>query len=47
MRVLSVDDLGFTQPGGHLFMTYLGTKQQLASLAKSAAFSALGLAGPP
>src|SRR5580693_9466929 len=41
MRVLSVDDLGFTQPGGHLFMTYLGTKQQLASLAKSAAFSAL------
>jgi len=47
MRVLSVDDLGFSHPGGRLFMTYLGNKQQLASQAASAAISVLGLGGLP
>ena len=29
MRVLSIDDLGFTHKGGSLFMSYLQTKEQL------------------
>src|SRR6516225_9343212 len=37
MRVLSVDDLGFSHPGGRLFMTYLGNKEQLASYAANVA----------
>jgi hypothetical protein len=47
LRVLSVDDLGFSSPGGHMFMSYLGNKQQLASRATSAAISVLGLGGLP
>jgi len=47
MRVLNVDDLGFSHPGGHIFMTYLSNKQQLASQATSVAISVLGLGGPP
>jgi hypothetical protein len=47
LRVLSVDDLGFSSPGGHMFMTYLGAKEQLASQATSAAISVLGLGGLP
>jgi hypothetical protein len=47
MRVLSVDDLGFTHPGGHIFMSYLTNKEQLASKATSAAISVLGLGGLP
>ena len=47
MRVLNVDDLGFSHPGGHIFMTYLSNKQQLASQAASVAISVLGLGGPP
>ena len=47
MRVLNVDDLGFSHPGGRLFMTYLGNKQQLASQAASVAISVLGLGGLP
>jgi hypothetical protein len=43
MRVLSVDDLGFSHPGGRIFMSYLGNKEQLASKATSAALSVLGL----
>jgi hypothetical protein len=31
MRVLSIDDLGFTHKGGSLFMSYLQTKEQLAT----------------
>src|SRR6516164_725710 len=31
MRVLDVDDLGFSHPGGRMFMTYLANKEQLAS----------------
>ncbi|MFM0336843.1 hypothetical protein [Paraburkholderia fungorum] len=47
LRVLSVDDLGFAHPGGRMFMTYLGNKEQLASKATSAAISVLGLGGLP
>lgn len=47
MRVLNVDDLGFSHPGGRLFMTYLGNKQQMASKASSVAISVLGLGGLP
>jgi hypothetical protein len=47
MRVLSVDDIGFTHPGGHIFMAYLTNKQQLASKATSVALSVLGLGGLP
>jgi hypothetical protein len=45
LRVLSVDDLGFEHPGGHLFMAYLSNKEQLASQAKSVALTVLGLGG--
>jgi hypothetical protein len=47
MRVLNVDDLGFDHPGGHIFMTYLSNKEQLATLAGSVALSVLGLGGIP
>lgn len=47
MRVLSVDDLGFSHKGGSLFMSYLRTKEQLAARAKGGDFSALGITGIP
>ena len=47
LRVLSVDDLGFSHPGGRMFMTYLGNKEQLASRVASVAISVLGLGGLP
>src|ERR1700722_2324535 len=47
MRVLNVDDLGFDHPGGHIFMTYLSNKEQLASMASTAALTVLGLGGLP
>jgi hypothetical protein len=47
LRVLNVDDLGFDHPGGQMFMTYLGNKQQLASQAANVALSVLGLGGLP
>ncbi len=47
MRVLNVDDLGFQHPGGRLFMTYLGNKEQLAAQVSNAAITVLGLAGLP
>jgi hypothetical protein len=47
MRVLNVDDLGFSHPGGHIFMSYLTNKEQLASRATSVAISVLGLGGLP
>ncbi len=31
LRVLTIDDLGFAHPGGRMFMTYLGNKEQLAA----------------
>jgi hypothetical protein len=45
LRVLNVDDLGFAHPGGRMFMTYLGNKEQLASKATNVAISVLGLGG--
>ena len=47
MRVLSVDDLGFDHPGGHIFMSYLSNKEQLAAKAGSATLTVLGLGGIP
>jgi hypothetical protein len=47
MRVLNVDDLGFSHPGGRIFMAYLGNKEQLASQVANVAISVLGLAGLP
>jgi hypothetical protein len=45
MRVLNIDDLGFAHRGGSLFMTYLQTKEQLATRGPAGAFAALGIAG--
>jgi hypothetical protein len=47
MRVLSVNDLGFSHKGGSLFMSYLQRKEQHAGLSVNGAFSALGLSGIP
>ena len=47
LRVLNVDDLGFHHPGGRIFMSYLNTKQQMASRAANVAISVLGLGGLP
>lgn len=47
LRVLNIDDLGFSHPGGHIFMTYLSNKQQLAAKATNVAISVLGLGGLP
>src|SRR3984893_2637754 len=43
MRVLTIDDLGFQHPGGHLYMAYLSNKEALAAKAKSVALAVLGL----
>jgi hypothetical protein len=45
MRVLSVNDVGFSHKGGNLFMSYLQRKEQHAGLSVNGAFSALGLSG--
>jgi hypothetical protein len=45
MRVLSVDDLGFRNKGGALFMSYLQTKEQLGGRNAAAALRTLGLTG--
>lgn len=45
MRVLSVNDIGFTHKGGSLFMSYLQNKEQLAQKIGSATFTALGISG--
>jgi hypothetical protein len=47
MRVLSIDDLNFSDKGGSLFMIYQKQKENLARLYKSAGFSALGITGIP
>jgi hypothetical protein len=47
MRVLSVDDLGFNQQGGNLFMAYLRNKEQLAAKNRAGTLSALGITGLP
>lgn len=45
LRVLSVDDLGFSSKGGSLFMTYLQTKESLAGKVQPVTFSTLGIGG--
>ena len=47
MRVLTVDDLGFTHKGGSLFMVYLLQKELLASMGAGGLLSALGVQGLP
>ncbi|MFL6216661.1 MAG: hypothetical protein ACJ74J_22450 [Blastocatellia bacterium] len=47
LRVLSVNDFGFDNKGGNLFMSYLRQKEQLAKRLQGGALSALGLAGAP
>ena len=45
LRVLSVDDFGFAQLGGSLFMTHLQQKEQLAARSPGGALAALGIGG--
>jgi hypothetical protein len=45
MRVLSVDDLGFSHRGGTLFMSYLQNKEQLARRMQGGALGTLGITG--
>jgi len=45
MRVLSVDDLGFDEIGGSLFMVYQQQKERLASLAPRGTLRDLGIGG--
>jgi hypothetical protein len=47
LRVLSVDDLGFSHRGGSIFMGYLQAKERLASLATQGPLSAFGIGGIP
>jgi hypothetical protein len=45
LRVLSVDDLGFSTKGGGLFMTYLQGRETLAGKVRPVSFSTLGIGG--
>lgn len=45
LRVLSIDDLGYSSKGGALFMTYLQGKERLAGKAQPVSFSTLGIGG--
>lgn len=47
MRVLSVNDVGFSHKAGTLFMGYLRAKEQLAKKAPGGQLSALGLGSVP
>lgn len=47
MRVLSIDDLGFSSKGGSLYMIYQQNKERLAQRAIGASHSSLGLSGIP
>jgi hypothetical protein len=47
MRVLSIDDLGFDEKGGNLFMVYQQQKERLAGLSQSGTFHDLGIGGIP
>jgi hypothetical protein len=47
LRVLSVDDLGFDDKGGNLYMTYQQQKENLRSLAPVGTFGSLGIGGIP
>jgi hypothetical protein len=45
MTVLTVDDLGFDQKGGGLFLAYLQAKEQLAAQNRAGTLSTLGIGG--
>lgn len=45
MRVLNVNDLGFNDRGGHLYMVYHQNRERLATKALGAALGSLGLSG--
>jgi hypothetical protein len=47
MRVLNVNDLGFSHKGGNLFMVYFQEKERLASRIAAGGFGALGISGIP
>ena len=47
MRVLSVDDLGFSHRGGGIYMVYQQRKEELARKAAAATFAAFGIGGLP
>lgn len=45
LRVLTVDDLGYSSKGGALFMTYLQNRERLAGKAQPATLATLGVSG--
>jgi hypothetical protein len=45
MRVLSVDDLGFTHRGGSLYMSYLRAKESLVTRVTGTSMTNLGIGG--
>lgn len=45
LRVLTIDDLTFSDKGGSLYMTYQRQKETLASKFRGGTFSALGISG--
>lgn len=45
LRVLNVNDVGFSHKGGSLFLSYLQNKEQLALRNRSGALSVLGVTG--
>jgi hypothetical protein len=45
LRVLSVDDLGFNDKGGNLYMVYQQQKEQLAAMSQAGTLAALGIGG--
>jgi len=47
MRVLTIDDLGFSHKGGTLFMRYLQNKERLAARFRGGGFAELGIGGVP
>lgn len=47
LRVLSVDDVGFTHKAGSLFMSYLQQKESLRAKTQAGTLGALGLTGIP
>lgn len=47
LRVLSIDDLNFSDKGGSLYMTYHQRKESLANLFQGGTFGALGITGVP
>jgi hypothetical protein len=45
MRVLSVDDLGFSHSGGSLYMTYQQRKERFSTMAPGSSLNLFGLGG--